>query len=129
MLRHIIKIEYFPASFQKWAVPLPCGTRLLLPEVIVGTRLPLASLAAVEVTDEVENGTRRYTTKLTATLRCPYAEVQEALTRRHLSLRLTAADGTQYIMGLACRPHPLIRVSATLTSTWTGIHPLLEVAE
>lgn len=89
-------------------------------------------LASLETTDELENGYRKYTTKLTAVLHEPPAYATEPLT-----YRATFADGAQAIIGLNYAPYPLATIndthpssaadkaSCTLTVTWTAPTPPL----
>ncbi len=138
MTRHIIKVEYMPASFMKWALVLPCGSRVRLSESITATPLSLIGVAEVEQTADEENGTLRHSVSLAASVRESHAALFSALMKQPVAFLLTAADGTQYVMGLTSAPHPVVRLTdrrvqpsgktkLTFSAKWSGIHPLLEV--
>lgn len=65
--------------------------------------LLLVGLASLKVTDEVENGVRIYTSKLTATLCKPFLHP-----KRPSAFRLTDVQGKQYLLGTAQSPYPLV---------------------
>ena len=103
ILRHICKVEYCAAYHLKRAIILPAQAKALVREPMPWQELPLVGLASLEVTNEVENGVRIYTSKLTATLcksflhhKCPSA------------FRLTDVQGKQYLLGSAQSPYPLV---------------------
>ena len=103
ILRHICKVEYCAAYHLKSAIILPAQTKALVREPMPWQELPLVGLASLEVTDEVENGVRIYTSKLTATL------CKSFLHPKYPSaFRLTDVQGKQYLLGTAHNPYPLI---------------------
>lgn len=124
-VRYITRLDTCPANHLRTAVPLIDGTHLYAPSYIPWEPLCISGLAGLEVTDAVEDGVRTVTTKLTATLaeRC-------ALPKGPVGFRATAADGTQFVIGLSERPHPVITIgdshparasstcACTLTATW-----------
>ena len=93
----------------------------------------LTDIAEAEVTENVENGLRLYTTKITA--RC---SVRHQLTAA-VALRLTDTEGTQWLVGGVGTNKPLITTeqihpgeyeSPTVVKVnvvWTGIFPMLEL--
>lgn len=103
ILRHIRNIEYCAAYHLKRAIILPAQAIALVREPMPWQELPLVGLASLEVTDEVDNGVRIYTSKLTATL-CK----QFLYPKRPSAFRLTDVQGKQYLLGTAQSPYPLI---------------------
>jgi hypothetical protein len=93
----------------------------------------LTDIAEAEVTENIENGLRLHTTKITA--RC---SVRHTLTTA-VALRLTDTEGTQWLVGGVGTNKPLITTeqmhpgeyeSPTVVQVnviWTGIFPLLEL--
>lgn len=87
---------------------------------------------SLEVTDEIENGYRQYTSKLTAVL----AEAPSYATEP-MAYRVTYTDGSHAIIGVDYAPYPLSTISdvhpsspseksaCTLTVTWTAPLPAL----
>ncbi|MBR4553038.1 MAG: hypothetical protein IKO20_04900 [Bacteroidaceae bacterium] len=103
ILHHIKKIEYCAAYHLKRAIILPAQSRALIKDVMPWQEIPIVGLAEVETTEEVENGTRLSTTKLTATL-CKRFQIPT----RHLAFRLTDVQNNQYFLGTSDSPYPLI---------------------
>ena len=102
-LLYIKKIEYCAAYHLKRAIILPAQAIALVREPMPWQELPLVGLASLEVTNEVDNGVRIYTSKLTATLCKPFLHP-----KRPSTFRLTDVQGKQYLLGTAQSPYPLI---------------------
>ena len=129
MLRYIRKIELCAARHVRTATPLPDGLSVRLPDWAPWQPLPTVGLSSLQVTEELQNGQRIYTSRLTATLPARFVPEQRT------ALRLTDVQGRQLLVGLAERPYPLLtqedilperpsEASRTqLTATWTGTHP------
>ena len=103
ILRHIKKIEYCAAYHLKRAIILPAQSRALIKDVMPWQEIPIIGLTEVETTEEVENGIRLSTTKLTATL-CKRFQSSS----KPLAFRLTDVQGKQYLLGTVRSPYPLI---------------------
>lgn len=114
ILRHIKKIEYCAAYHLKRAIFLPTQNRALVRGPMPWQEIPIVGLAQVETTEEVENGMRLSTTKLTATL-CQRFQ----LPTRPLAFRLTDVRGNQYLLGTAESPYPLVKISSIRSSKET----------
>lgn len=110
ILRHICKVEYCAAYHLKSAVILPAQAKALVQEPMPWQELPLVGLASLEVNDEVENGVRMYTSKLTATLCKPFQN-----SSRPSAFRLTDVQNRTYLLGTSYSPYPF--VSQTLSCT------------
>lgn len=118
------------------AAPLSCQPRAiaLVRETMPWQGIPIVGLAEVETTEEVENGTRLTTTKLTATL-CRHFQLPTTPT----AFRLTDTRGTTYLLGTSNHPYPLItqaqthaatpseRTAFTLTIEHTSENSLVEI--
>lgn len=134
VLRHIKKIEYCAAYHLRRAIILPAQSQALVQEPMPWQGLPLVGLASLEVTDEVENGVRLYTSKLTATL-CK----QFQHPTRPSAFRLTDVQGRQYLLGTALQPFALVAqnenignapsssTANTLTVNWQNATPILQI--
>ena len=129
MIRYIRKIEICHARHVRTATPLPDGLSVRLPDWAPWQPLPTVGLSSLQVTEELQNGQRIYTSRLTATLPARFVPEQRT------ALRLTDVQGRQLLVGLAERPYPLLtqedilperpsEASRTqLTATWAGTHP------
>lgn len=107
ILSYIRKIEYCAAYHLRRAIILPAQSQALVREPMPWQEIPIAGLAEVETTEEVENGTRLSTTKLTATL-ChsfKFAIVPYAFC-------LSDVRGNKYILGTSESPYPKISLSS-----------------
>lgn len=136
MLRHIKKIEVCSAHHLKWALPLPEAQKALLREYIPFKPLCTADLVTADVEDVQENGVRTWTTKITAVL-----PARPAPWTNPVAFRLTAVDGTQYLVGLPESPYPVVtfkdthpdkasgRCACVLTVTWHAAWPMLELVD
>jgi len=134
MIRYIVRVEVCRARHLARAVVSPAAAVVVLTEPAPFEALDIKGLAAVEDTEELQDAATLHTQRLTATLAC-----RAVLPREPLALRLTAADGTRWLMGASARPFPTVvqkdtrparpsEVAAvTLTATLSGPLPLLEV--
>lgn len=134
MIRYIVRVEVCRARHLARAVVSPAAAVVVLTEPVPFEALVIKGPAAVEDTEELQDAAALHTLRLTATLAC-----RAALPRGPLVLRLTAADGTRWLMGASARPFPTVvqkdtrparpsEVAAvTLTATLSGPLPLLEV--
>ena len=73
--------------------------------------VPIVGLAALETGDELDNGVRLHTQKLTATLETEYVFPQSSTV-----FLITAVNGMQYLIGTAEAPFPLIQQNTILSS-------------
>lgn len=106
---YITHIALAPCSALGGLLIAPDGqTGTIATPKVEWTDLPIVGMAALEVTDEVDDGRHIYTTKLTATLcqRCaPMAQPMAAL--------LTLSDGSLMLIGSYDRPMPTITLADT----------------
>lgn len=77
-------------------------------------RLPILGLAKLSATEEEKDGTRTHTTTLTATL-CLTA-FEPSRPQRPMAYKLTAADGTEWLLGTCEPPYPLTTFATTLSA-------------
>lgn len=110
-LRYIRKIEYCAAYHLCRAIILPAQSQALVHELMPWQEIPIGGLAEVETTEEVENGTRLSTTKLSATL-CHRFQLPSTPT----AFRLTDVQGRQYLVGTAQQPFPLVKQEESIGS-------------
>ena len=134
MIRFINKIEWCDAKHLHLAVPLSDNISVSCVDYMPYQELPIVGLASMEVSDKVDNGCRVWASKVTATL-----QTRPSIPKTLVSIKLTAVDGTQYIMGLSERPHPVVTVqdkcsgtpngqcSCTWTATLQGPIPILKL--
>lgn len=111
MLLYIHKIEYCEAKHLKSAIFLPDHYMVILKEVMPWREVPIVGLAALETGDELDNGVRLHTQKLTATLETEYVFPQSPTV-----FLITAVNGMLYLIGTADAPYPLIEQNAILSS-------------
>ena len=111
MLLYIHKIEYCEAKHLKSAIFLPNHFKVILKEVMPWRQVPIVGLAALETGDELDNGVRLHTQKLTATLETEYVFPQSPTV-----FLITAVNGMQYLIGTADVPFPLIQQNTILSS-------------
>lgn len=135
ILRHICKVEYCAAYHLKRAIILPAQAKALVGEPMPWQELPLVGLASLEVSDEVEDGVRIYTSKLNATLCKSFLHP-----KRPSAFRLTDVQGNQYLLGTAYKPFPLVaiitntstneaeRTVTVLSANWVSLKPLLTIS-
>ena len=111
MLLYIPKIEYCEAKHLKSAIYLPDHFKVVLKEVMPWREVPIVGLAALETGDELDNGVRLHTQKLTATLETEYVFPQSPTV-----FLITAVNGMQYLLGTSDAPYPLIQQNTILSS-------------
>ena len=73
--------------------------------------VPIVGLAALETGDELDNGVRMHTQKLTATL-----ETEYVLPQSPTVFLITTVNGMQYLIGTSETPFPLIQQNTILSS-------------
>lgn len=112
MLLHINRIEYCEARHISSAIIVPQTSMAIIREVAPWREIPIAGLAELETSQELEEGTRSFNATLTATLCGDAFE----LPQRPLAFRLTCANGRQYLLGTAEPPHPFVAFSISLPS-------------
>lgn len=115
MLLYIHKIEYCEAKHLKSAIYLPNHFKVILKEVMPWREVPIVGLAALETGDELDNGVRLHTQKLSATLETEYVFPQSPTV-----FLITAVNGTQYLIGTADAPYPLIQQNPNFESNTGG---------
>ena len=94
--RYIRKIEYCTAYHLRRAIILPAQSQALIGEPMPWQEIPIVGLTEVETNEEVENGTRLSTTKLSVTL-CRHFQLPTNPT----AFRLTDTRGTTYLLDTA----------------------------
>lgn len=136
MIRYINRLAYCSAQLLSPVVVFPSSSAAYSTGYLPFEDLPLAALASLEVSEEMQDGERVFTSKLTAVLKCPFD-----VPTKPIALRLTCTDGTTLILGTAERPFPLSSVSVahpekasersayTLNVTWTAPTPALVLTE
>ena len=121
MLLYIHKIEYCEAKHLKSAIYLPDHFKVILKEVMPWREVPIVGLAALETGDELDNGVRLHTQKLTATLETEYVfPVSSSV------FLITAVNGTHYLIGTTDAPFPLIQQNTILSSN-AGENAITEI--
>lgn len=85
--------------------------RAILRDVAPWRTLPTVGLAALETTEEMENGVRLHTTKLSATL-----EETFVFPERPIAFLASSVNGSRLLIGTAQRPFPLITQNTILPS-------------
>ena len=111
MLLYIHKIEWCEAYHLKSAILMPHDRRAILRDVAPWRTLPTVGLAALETTEEMENGVRLHTTKLSATL-----EETFVFPERPIAFLASSVNGSRLLIGTAQRPFPLITQNTILPS-------------
>ena len=111
MLLYIHKIEWCEAYHLKSAILMPHDRRAILRDVAPWRTLPIVGLAALETTEEMENGVRLHTTKLSATL-----EETFVFPERPVAFLASSVNGSRFLVGTAQRPFPLITQNTILPS-------------
>lgn len=86
-------------------------------------RLPILGLAKISATEEEKDGTRTHTTTLTATPCLHQAEPSRPL--RPMVYKLTAADGSEWLLGTCEAPFPLTTFRKSLADKPAGEHSVL----
>ena len=111
MLLYIHKIEWCEAYHLQSAILMPHDRRAILRDVASWRTLPIVGLAALETTEEMENGVRLHTTKLSATL-----EETFVFPERPIAFLASSVNGSRFLVGTAQRPFPLITQNTILPS-------------
>ena len=111
MLLYIHKIEWCEAYHLQSAILMPHDRRAILRDVAPWRTLPTVGLAALETTEEMENGVRLHTTKLSATL-----EETFVFPERPIAFLASSVNGSRLLIGTAQRPFPLITQNTILPS-------------
>ena len=111
MLLYIHKIEWCEAYHLLSAILMPHDRRAILRDVAPWRTLPIVGLAALETTEEMENGVRLHTTKLSATL-----EETFVFPERPIAFLASSVNGIRFLVGTAQRPFPLITQNTILPS-------------
>ena len=114
MLLYIHKIEWCEAYHLKSALLMPHDRRAILRDVAPWRTLPIVGLAALETTEEMENGVRLHTTKLSATL-----EETFVFPERPVAFLASSVNGSRFLIGTAQRPFPLVNQNSVLPSNST----------
>ena len=115
MIRFIKTIEWCDARHLHLATPLPDNLSVFCTDYMPYKTLPIVGLASMDVSDKVDSGCRVWTSKISATL-----QDRPSVPTMPKSIRLTAVDGTQYIMGLSERPHPVITIQDSCSDKASG---------
>jgi hypothetical protein len=103
MLLYIHKIEWCEAYHLKSALLMPHDRRVILRDVVPWRTLPIVGLAALETTEEIENGVRLHTTKLSATLEETFVFPEQPIV-----FLASSVNGSRFLIGTPQRPFPLI---------------------
>lgn len=111
MLLYIHKIEWCEAYHLKSALLMPHDRRAILRDVAPWRTLPIVGLAALETTEEMENGVRLHTTKLSATL-----EETFVFPERPVAFLASSVNGSRFLIGTAQRPFPLVSQNTNMPS-------------
>ena len=111
MLLYIHKIEWCEAYHLQSAILMPHDRQAILRDVAPWRTLPIVGLAALETTEEMENGVRLHTTKLSATL-----EETFVFPERPIAFLASSVNGSRFLVGTAQRPFPLITQNTILPS-------------
>ena len=111
MLLYIHKIEWCEAYHLQSAILMSHDCRAILRDVAPWRTLPTVGLAALETTEEMENGVRLHTTKLSATL-----EETFVFPERPIAFLASSVNGSRLLIGTAQRPFPLITQNTILPS-------------
>lgn len=112
MLLHINHIEYCEARHIASAIIVPQTSMAIIREVAPWRDIPIAGLAELETSQDLEEGARTFSASLSATLCGDAFE----LPQRPLAFRLTCANGRQYLLGTAESPHPFVSFPLSLPS-------------
>ena len=89
----------------------PDHFKVILNEVMPWHEVPIVGLSTLETGDELDNGVRVHTQKLTATLETEYVFPPSSTV-----FLITAVNGTQYLIGTADAPFPLIQQNTILSA-------------
>lgn len=114
MLLYIHKIEWCKAYHLQSALLMPHDRQAILRDVAPWRTLPIVGLAALETSEEMENGVRLHTTKLSATL-----EETFVFPERPVAFLASSVNGSRFLIGTAQRPFPLVNQNSVLPSNST----------
>lgn len=90
---------------------MPHDRLAILRDVAPWRTLSIVGLAALETTEEIENGVRLHTTKLSATL-----EETIVFPERPVAFLASSVNGSRFLIGTAQRPFPLVTQNSILPS-------------
>lgn len=113
VLKYIKLVEVIDAGLLSLSVLGSKGVKL--EESLPFETLCTVGLSKLEISDELEAKNRIYVHSLEAVM-------QERLTvaNRKLCFRLTAVDGSQYLIGVCGRPYPIVAQSMSFPAEITG---------
>lgn len=114
MLLYIHKIEWCEAYHLQSALLMPHDRQVILRDVAPWRTLPIVGLAALETSEEMENGVRLHTTRLSATL-----EETFVFPERPVAFLASSVNGSRFLIGTAQRPFPLVNQNSVLPSNST----------
>lgn len=114
MLLYIHKIEWCEAYHLKSALLMPHDRQVILRDVVPWRTLPIVGLAALETSEEVEDGVRLHTTKLSATLEETFVFPEQPVV-----FLASSVNGSRFLIGTAQRPFPLVNQNSVLPSNST----------
>ena len=114
MLLYIHKIEWCEAYHLKSALLMPHDRRVIQRDVVPWRTLPIVGLAALETSEEVEDGVRLHTTKLSATLEETFVFPEQPVV-----FLASSVNGSRFLIGTAQRPFPLVNQNSVLPSNST----------
>lgn len=93
---------------------MPHDRRVILRDVVPWRTLPIVGLAALETSEEVEDGVRLHTTKLSATLEETFVFPEQPVV-----FLASSVNGSRFLIGTAQRPFPLVNQNSVLPSNST----------
>lgn len=112
-LKNIIKIEITEAD-TLGGVTYPAPHLCIMPHDVEFRQIQVKNPSGCEITDKVESKVRIFTTKLT------FKTCEQLMGNGSpLAYKLTAADGTCYLMGSDHRPFPVLTRSENMPSSFT----------
>ena len=114
MLLYIHKIEWCEAYHLQSAILMPHDRRVILRDVVPWRTLPIVGLAALETSEEVEDGVRLHTTKLSATLEETFVFPEQPVV-----FLASSVNGSRFLIGTAQQPFPLVNQNSVLPSNST----------
>ena len=114
MLLYIHKIEWCEANHLQSALLMPHDRQAILRDVAPWRTLPIVGLAALETSEEMENGVRLHTTKLSATLEETFVFPEQPVV-----FLASSVNGSRFLIGTAQRPFPLVNQNSVLPSNST----------
>ena len=103
---HVTHIERTPLFHMSRLIPDTNGLTAYFSEEVLWQPLCTIGLPSLEVTDEITDGVRRFTTRLTYTL-----AQRPAPDEQPYAYRITLGNGVQLILGLDLRPYPIATIT------------------